>query len=108
VHTKGVVLEGVFTAAPEARTIVKTPIFSGGPLPIVVRFSLFAGLPDLPDNADAASPARESHARAARPQQPVQMIYRICFDYECCRSSSVLDRRCRWMVCCWLILPVMF
>src|SRR5215813_4560257 len=58
VHTKGVVLEGVFTPAPEARTIVKTSIFSGGPLPIVARFSVFAGLPDLPDNADGASPAR--------------------------------------------------
>ena len=30
VHTKGVVLEGVFTPAPEARTIVKTPIFLAG------------------------------------------------------------------------------
>ena len=56
VHTKGVVLEGVFTPVPEARTIVKTPIFSGGPLPIVARFSLFAGLPDLLDNSDGASP----------------------------------------------------
>jgi catalase len=39
VHTKGVILDGVFTPAPEARTIVKTPIFSGGPLPIVARCS---------------------------------------------------------------------
>jgi catalase len=57
VHTKGVILEGSFTPAPEARTIVKTPIFSGGPLPIVARFSVFAGVPDLPDNSDGASPA---------------------------------------------------
>ena len=56
VHTKGVIFEGVFTPAPEARTIVKTPIFSGGPLPIVARFSLFAGVPDLPDNSDGAAP----------------------------------------------------
>jgi len=57
VHTKGVVFEGVFAPAPEARAIVKTPLFSGGPLPIIARFSLFAGVPDLPDNADGASPA---------------------------------------------------
>jgi catalase len=56
VHTKGVVLEGTFTPAPEARSIVKEPIFAGGRLPVVVRFSLFAGVPNLPDNDDNASP----------------------------------------------------
>jgi catalase len=55
-HTKGVILEGTFTPAPEARSIVKTPIFSGGPLPIIARFSLFAGDPDMPDNNVSASP----------------------------------------------------
>jgi catalase len=57
IHAKGVTFEGTFTPAPEARSIVKTPIFTGGPLPIVARFSLFAGVPDVPDNNDAASPA---------------------------------------------------
>jgi catalase len=57
VHTKGLVFEGTFTPAPEARAIVKTPIFAGGPRPIVARFSLFAGVPTLPDNDDGASPA---------------------------------------------------
>lgn len=57
VHTKGVMLEGTFEPAPEARTVTKEPIFSGGSLPVVARFSLFAGVPDLPDNADGASPA---------------------------------------------------
>lgn len=57
VHTKGIVLQGTFTPAPEARTIVKTPIFAGGALPVVARFSLFAGVPTLPDNDDGASPA---------------------------------------------------
>jgi catalase len=56
VHTKGVILEGTFTPAPEARSIVKTAIFTGGPLPVVARFSLFAGVPDIPDNDDGASP----------------------------------------------------
>jgi catalase len=57
VHTKGVVLEGTFTPAPEARNVVRAPIFSGGTVPVIARFSLFAGVPDLPDNADGASPA---------------------------------------------------
>ena len=57
VHTKGVMLEGTFEPAAEARTVTKEPIFTGGPLTIVARFSLFAGVPDLPDNADGASPA---------------------------------------------------
>jgi len=30
VHTKGTILEGTFTPAPEARTIVRTPVFAGG------------------------------------------------------------------------------
>ena len=57
IHAKGVIFEGTFTPAPDARSIVKTPIFTGGPLPIIARFSLFAGVPDVPDNNDAASPA---------------------------------------------------
>lgn len=57
VHTKGVILEGTFTPANEARSIVKAPVFAGGPLPVVARFSDFAGVPDLPDNDDGASPA---------------------------------------------------
>ncbi|MBB5505087.1 catalase family peroxidase [Paraburkholderia atlantica] len=57
VHTKGVMLEGTFEPAPEARALTKEPIFTGGTLPVVARFSLFAGVPDLPDNADGASPA---------------------------------------------------
>lgn len=57
VHTKGIIFEGTFTPAREAQTIVKEPIFTGSKLPIVARFSLFAGVPDLPDNDDGASPA---------------------------------------------------
>lgn len=57
VHTKGIVFEGTFTPSKEARSIVREPIFAGGSLPAVARFSLFAGVPDLPDNDDGASPA---------------------------------------------------
>lgn len=57
VHTKGVIVEGTFTPEHDATAIVAEPIFAGGPLPVVARFSLFAGVPDLPDNDDGASPA---------------------------------------------------
>src|SRR5580765_900002 len=57
VHTKGVMVEGSFTPASGAGDLTKEPIFRGGPLPVVARFSLFAGVPDLADNDDGASPA---------------------------------------------------
>src|SRR5690348_10020121 len=57
VHTKGVMLEGMFTPSKEAASLTKAPVFSGGALPIETRFSLIAGIPDLPDTNDAASPA---------------------------------------------------
>lgn len=57
VHTKGVILEGTFAPSAEAKSIVRTPIFIGGPRPVTARFSLFAGVPDLADTDDGASPA---------------------------------------------------
>lgn len=57
VHTKGIVLEGTFAPSPKARTLVGESIFAGGTLPVIARFSDFAGDPDLPDNQDGASPA---------------------------------------------------
>ncbi len=57
VHTKGVVLEGTFTPDSHASAIVLTPIFAGRPLPVLARFSLFAGVPTLSDADDGAAPA---------------------------------------------------
>lgn len=57
VHTNGVMVEGTFTPAAGAADLTKEPIFAGGALPVVARFSLFAGVPDLPDNDDGAAPA---------------------------------------------------
>lgn len=57
VHTKGIVMVGTFAPAAEAKGLVKTPVFRGGTLPLIARFSLFAGVPNLPDNDDGASPA---------------------------------------------------
>jgi catalase len=56
VHAKGVILQGTFTPAPEARTIARATLFSEGPLPVTVRFSDFTGLPDIPDTAPDANP----------------------------------------------------
>jgi len=56
VHAKGIVLEGHFMPAPEARPLSKAAIFAGGPLPATIRFSDFTGLPDIPDNSPNASP----------------------------------------------------
>lgn len=57
VHTKGVMAEGTFVPSSEAQAYTTAPIFAGGPLPVMARFSLFAGIPDLPDTASAAPPA---------------------------------------------------
>jgi catalase len=56
VHTKGVMFEGIFTPSADARAITAAPIFTGGTLPVVARFSLFAGIPDVPDTNGAAAP----------------------------------------------------
>lgn len=56
VHAKGIILEGTFTPAPEARTIARAALFSEGPIPVTVRFSDFTGLPAIPDTAPDANP----------------------------------------------------
>src|SRR5579862_381794 len=56
VHAKGVVLEGTFTPAPEARTLTSATLFSTGTVPITIRFSDFTGLPTIPDTSPNANP----------------------------------------------------
>jgi catalase len=56
VHAKGLILEGTFTPAKEARTLSKAPVFAGASSPVVVRFSNFTGIPDIPDNIGDANP----------------------------------------------------
>ena len=56
VHAKGTLLEGSFTPSADAKTLSKTPIFDGGPLPVTARFSDFTGIPDIPDNIGDATP----------------------------------------------------
>jgi catalase len=56
VHTKGVMVEGTFTPDHGAVAYTSAPIFSGGPLQVKARFSLFAGVPDIPDTDNGAAP----------------------------------------------------
>ncbi|CCM78596.1 catalase family peroxidase [Rhizobium mesoamericanum] len=56
VHTKGVMVVGTFTPTKDASKLTKAPVFSEGKLPVVARFSLFAGVPDIPDTANGAAP----------------------------------------------------
>jgi catalase len=56
VHAKGIVLEGTFTPSGTASSISKAPHLQKVSVPVTVRFSNFAGIPDIPDNAAMASP----------------------------------------------------
>lgn len=56
VHAKGIMASGVFEPSPDAARLSKATLFSSGPLPVVVRFSDFTGIPDIPDNIGAANP----------------------------------------------------
>ena len=56
VHAKGILLEGSFTAGASAKTLSRSPIFAGGTLPVIARFSDFTGIPDIPDTASDANP----------------------------------------------------
>ncbi|WP_234686019.1 catalase family peroxidase [Bradyrhizobium monzae] len=56
VHAKGIVLEGSFTPSPKASTISKAPHLQQTAVPVTVRFSNFAGIPNIPDNQGLASP----------------------------------------------------
>ncbi len=55
-HAKGIVVEGSFTALPEAATLSRSPLFSGKKIPVTVRFSDGGGLPNVPDAAPVANP----------------------------------------------------
>src|SRR4051794_24028600 len=48
-HAKGIVVEGRFVARPEAAQLSTSPLFSGQPVPVTVRFSDATGIPNIPD-----------------------------------------------------------
>jgi catalase len=56
VHAKGVLAEGDFTPTREARALSKASLFARAPVPVLLRFSNFTGIPDIADTADEANP----------------------------------------------------
>lgn len=56
VHAKGIVLEGTFTPGAQASSVSKAPHLQSTAVPVTVRFSDFAGIPDIPDNHELAGP----------------------------------------------------
>jgi catalase len=55
-HAKGVVVEGTFRPSAEAAALSKSPLFSGGTVPVTVRFSDAGGVPNIPDGSPQANP----------------------------------------------------
>ena len=55
-HAKGIVVEGNFKAAPGAAALSKAGVFNGSAIPVTVRFSDSAGIPNLPDGSALANP----------------------------------------------------
>jgi catalase len=55
-HAKGLVVEGTFTPSKAGPTLSKAILFSGGTVPVTVRFSDSTGVPTIPDGAPGASP----------------------------------------------------
>ncbi|MBP0617579.1 catalase family peroxidase [Jiella mangrovi] len=56
VHAKGILLEGRFVPDPHAAQLSRAIHLQGASVPIVVRFSDFAGVPTIADNAPEANP----------------------------------------------------
>ncbi|MFZ6649293.1 catalase family peroxidase [Undibacterium sp. TJN25] len=56
IHAKGIVLEGSFTPAASAVSVSVAPHLQKNSVPVIVRFSNFAGIPDIPDNHPLAAP----------------------------------------------------
>lgn len=49
-HAKGVMCHGTFTPGPDAAELTKAPHIQRSSIPVLVRFSNFAGVPTIPDN----------------------------------------------------------
>lgn len=59
IHAKGIVLRGTFAAGPEAMSLSSAEHLraDGPPVPVIVRFSDFSGVPSQHDGKPGASPA---------------------------------------------------
>jgi catalase len=56
VHARGIVLEGTFTPSASASSISKAAHLQQTAVPVTVRFSNFAGIPDIAENDALAAP----------------------------------------------------
>lgn len=56
VHAKGIVVRGSFEASPEASRVTRAAHMSGDPVPVLVRFSDFSGVPTVHSSQGAGSP----------------------------------------------------
>lgn len=55
-HAKGIVVEGSFTATPEAARLSRATLFEGRTIPVTVRFSAGNGMPNVADGSPGANP----------------------------------------------------
>src|SRR5262245_51126143 len=55
-HAKGILIAGVFTPSPDAKSLTRAPHIERSSTPVTVRFSDFAGIPNIPDNHQNAGP----------------------------------------------------
>ena len=55
-HAKGIMLTGIFTSTPKAKSLSKAPHFVNSSTPVTVRFSDSTGIPLVPDNDPNANP----------------------------------------------------
>lgn len=56
IHAKGIVLQGSFLPSHEAASFSKARHFHGERVPVIVRFSSFAGIPTIADTDPLAAP----------------------------------------------------
>jgi catalase len=56
IHAKGIVLEGTFVPGRSARSLSTAPHLNSSSVPVVVRFSNFAGIPAIADTDPLATP----------------------------------------------------
>lgn len=73
VHAKGIVTTGEFIPSGDAKSVTKASFLQNKSeaIPVTVRFSNFAGLPDIPDNHPGLASPRDwqssSNSATARP-----------------------------------------
>ncbi|MEF2550553.1 catalase family peroxidase [Aurantimonas sp. A2-1-M11] len=55
-HAQGILLDGMFRPSGHAASLTRAEHLTGSDVPVLVRFSDFAGMPEVPDHDGAANP----------------------------------------------------